>query len=185
MNQTTLKILGNKQTVCGSVIKSMIDEWNKDSQTCQMVPIRMMDVEHQKFFVDSEYFMGLGYDYPQTKWEIMSQRSIDWNEMVNIVQARYNEWFQKHQLIITQTIEIYNIPMDIAILICKFTMKQPGVFQFDVNNKYTFAIGVKTFTIGCIICANKRNNKLWEITKITESDRQKHLNSIDHINNCE
>lgn len=185
MHLTTTSILSHQQRLDSCHINSMLRSWCNNRHNCQMVPIKMEDARNNTFWVQSEYFAALGHDYHKTKWEIISQRSIDWNEAQRIITKKHDKWAQKRLWLANETLIKRDIPLHVGMLIWPYIKIDPKI-QFNIATlPLGFGIGLKTLKVGCIICSIDKKNKMWDLTKCTEKDLFEHSISNYHYKNCQ
>ena len=159
--------------------------WEKDrNDKCEFTPVTLDDIlNSNECHVDVDYLWAVGWDFKNTRYEILSRRQADWQAAKKVFDKLQQDYFDKknaHFQVMWNKINP-QIPYNIIVLIDQFHHVIPANIKININNiSKSYGMGLKTKMITCIPCTIYPNNQAKHICQITQQELDNHEKSDQH-----
>ena len=182
-NITRRCIRDSNGNVSEGKISCQMDEWKKDYKNCERIAC---PVAEEHFYVEADYFEGLGYDFPNTVWDVFSRVESDQIIILSAIDDKYQNWLKCGVTFVTECINLdKQFPYEIAILIWQFAEANPGNVKFDFNEwKNDYGINDRAQT-SCMKCAIYFDNPIYDVLHMTNTQIKIHKTSKRHKKACD
>ena len=168
--------------VCAAKISCNMDKWRSDYRNCVRIAC---PVAEDHFYVNADYFEGLGYDFPDTLWDVFSREESEQKFILNEIDNKYKHWLNCGVTFITECQNLDSqFPFEIALLIWSFGDPHPGNVKFDLNEwKNDYGINDRAQT-SCMKCAIYVDNPIYDVVDMTNAQIKLHKTSEKHKKAC-